>query len=339
MRYLIINADDFGYSATVNAAVLRAHREGVLTSASLMVAEPGCEEAVETARQTPTLGVGLHLAVTYDHALLPPRDIPLLADAQGKFGADPFRVGLRYSFSKGAQAQLRREMEAQFARFAQFGLDWSHADGHQHFHMHPVIWDTLLDLCDAYGVHRLRVPHEDLRAHFGGQAEEKKRRREEEKKRGTLILPSAFSLPPSARGDGPNLNTVATLFLRAMRRRNLRVLRARRTLGGKPVFLCDRVYGQLQTGNMNTAYTLRLLDRLQYRASEIYFHPGTPHARALPAALQSNGIRDVELQTLLDPAVRARIEALELQTGTYAQIEMGVNKMRVNKSAFSASAR
>ena len=190
-------------------------------------------------------------------------------------------------------------MEAQFARFAHFGLDWSHADGHQHFHMHPIVWDTFLDLCDAYGVHRLRIPHEELRAHFGG-----------------------------GNGDGPNLNTVATLFLRAMRRRNLRVLRARGTLGGKPVFLCERVYGQLQTGNMNTVYTLRLLDRLHTSTSEIYFHPGTPHARALPAAQQINGICDVELQALLDPAVRARIEALEIQTGTYAQIETAVNKSK-----------
>ena len=320
MRYLILNADDFGYSDAVNAAILRAHREGVLTSASLMVAEPGCEAAVETARQTPALGVGLHVAVTYDHALLPPRDIPLLADAQGKFGADPLRVGLRYSFSHKAQAQLRREMEAQFARFAHFGLDWSHADGHQHFHMHPIVWDTFLDLCDAYGVHRLRIPHEELRAHFGNT--EKKKRRKEEKEN-SFGKDSSF-----LKGDGPNLNTVATLFLRAMRRRNLRVLRARGTLGGKPVFLCERVYGQLQTGNMNTAYTLRLLDRVHASTSEIYFHPGTPHARALPAAQQINGICDVELQTLLAPAVRARIEALGIQTGTYAQIETAVNKTK-----------
>ena len=59
MRYLIVNADDFGYSEEVNNAILRAHREGVLTSTSLMVAEPGCEQAVAIARQTPTLGVGL----------------------------------------------------------------------------------------------------------------------------------------------------------------------------------------------------------------------------------------------------------------------------------------
>ncbi len=159
MRYLIINADDFGYSPDVNAAVLRAHREGILTSASLMVAEEGWCEAVEIARQTPTLGVGLHVATTVDHALLDRRDIPHLVGPNGKFGVDPLRVGLKYMFSRSAQSELRREMEAQFDRFARTGLPCSHVDGHQHFHMLPFVWDILQELCDRYGVHRLRLPH------------------------------------------------------------------------------------------------------------------------------------------------------------------------------------
>src|SRR5579872_5929422 len=93
-RYLIVNADDFGYSARVNAAVLRAHREGILTSASLMVAEEGWQEAVAIARQTPTLGVGLHVVTTFDRATLPARDIPHLVDSMGKFPKDPLRAGL-----------------------------------------------------------------------------------------------------------------------------------------------------------------------------------------------------------------------------------------------------
>lgn len=292
MKYLILNADDFGYSADVNAAIARAHREGVLTSASLMVAEPGFAEAVEIARQTPTLGVGLHVVTTYDRALLPPSENSRLVEPDGKFGADPLRVGLRYAFSKTAQHQLRREMTAQFTRFAETSLPWSHADGHQHFHLHPVVWDILLDLCDTFGVHRLRMPHEPIRQHF------------------------------RAGGDGFSLNTVATLALRAMRRRNLRILKARATLGGKPVFLCDRVYGQLQTGNMTTDYTLRLLDRLDAVTHEIYFHPGAPHARALPPAEQTPTVRDVELKALLSPQVRERIAELGLVTGRYEEIEV-----------------
>src|SRR5712691_8118802 len=60
-RRLIVNADDFGRSASINQAVIRAHREGILTSASLMLNEQAYEEAVALAREHPQLGVGLHL--------------------------------------------------------------------------------------------------------------------------------------------------------------------------------------------------------------------------------------------------------------------------------------
>jgi hopanoid biosynthesis associated protein HpnK len=291
IRGLIVNSDDFGYSPEVNAAVLRAHCVGILTSASLMVAEPGFAEAVELARRTPTLGVGLHVVVSYDRALLPPDQIPHLVDANGRFGMDPFRVGLSYAFSRAAQAELRREMEAQFERFAGTGLPWSHADGHQHMHMHPVVWDNLLELCDHYGVRRLRIPHEELRAHFRNG------------------------------GDGFSLNTVATLFLRVQRRRCLRTLRQRAAQNKPALFHCERVYGQLQTGNMHTDYLLKLLPRLKGRTNEVYFHPGAPHARRLPGAQQHDGIYDVELQALLASEVRALTERLDLKLGRYEDLE------------------
>ena len=59
-----------------------------------------------------------------------------------------------------AAEPLRREMEAQFERYAQTGLPWDHVDGHQHFHMHPTVFRHLLTLCDSYGVNRLRVPRD-----------------------------------------------------------------------------------------------------------------------------------------------------------------------------------
>ena len=304
MVSLILNADDFGHSAQANAAILRAHREGVLTSASLMVTEAGFAEAVEFARRTPALGVGLHLVTTTDRALLPAAQIPRLVGPDGKFGADPFRVGLRYAFSKAAQTQLKCEMEAQFDRFAQTGLPFSHVDGHQHFHAHPVIWDFLLALCDRYGAHRLRLPHEPIRPHL------------------------------RSGGRGPDINLAAALVFRLLRRRNLRLLRSRRTLGGRPFFVCDRVYGLLQTGHLTADYLLRLLDRLDGTACEIYFHPGSPHARPLAPEQQRTDIGDVELDALLDPTVRSRIEARGLRLSTYAQAEF-----RATHTSNSASSR
>ena len=75
-RRLIVNADDFGRSRSINEAVIRAHREGILTTASLMVNEPGFDEAVRLAKENPKLGVGLHLSLLCAHSALPPEKIP-----------------------------------------------------------------------------------------------------------------------------------------------------------------------------------------------------------------------------------------------------------------------
>src|SRR5665213_3777830 len=95
-RRLIVNADDFGRSPSINAAVIRAHREGILTSASLMVNESAFDESVELARQNPKLGIGLHLTLLVGHSALPPEKIPGLVNARGEFGNNPFIVGLKY---------------------------------------------------------------------------------------------------------------------------------------------------------------------------------------------------------------------------------------------------
>lgn len=298
MRYLIINADDFGITAHANAAVQQAHREGVLNSASLMVNEPGFAEAVEIAKGTPSLGVGLHVVTTTDRALLSAAEAPRIVGQDGKFGADPFRVGVKYAFSKSAQAELKREMAAQFERFARTGIPWSHADGHQHFHLHPVVWQLFLELCDEYGVHRIRIPHEEVRAHL------------------------------RSGGDGPNLNTIGLLALRLARRRCLRLLRERGTLGGRPAFFCERVYGTLQSADMHTEYVVSLLDRLGGRTNEIHCHPGTAYAFRLPAGEQEGDVRDVEHKMLSAPAVRAKIDALGLCTGRYEDVENALRKPR-----------
>src|SRR5438128_2700905 len=86
---LIINADDFGHSGGVNRAVIRAHAAGVLTSCSMMVAEPAAEEAVDLAGAHPRLAVGLHLTLIRGRSALEPEQVPALVDRDGRFGEDP----------------------------------------------------------------------------------------------------------------------------------------------------------------------------------------------------------------------------------------------------------
>src|SRR5437763_5882310 len=145
---LIINGDDFGYSEAVNRAIIEAHRAGVLTSASLMVNERAVDDAVKHAKANPSLAVGLHLALVLGRAALSPSEIPHIVDADGNFTRSSFRAGLNYYFNLASRRELRREMRAQFDKFIATGLPFSHVDGHTHLHMHPVIFKTLVELCE-----------------------------------------------------------------------------------------------------------------------------------------------------------------------------------------------
>ena len=69
MKRLIVNADDLGRSAGVDDGILRAHREGIVTSATLMTNAPSTQHAASLARATPTLAVGVHLVLTYARPL------------------------------------------------------------------------------------------------------------------------------------------------------------------------------------------------------------------------------------------------------------------------------
>src|SRR5438067_12769786 len=84
-RRLIVNADDFGMSEAVNEAIIRAHRQGVLTSASLMVTGEAAAQAVQLAKENPGLAVGLHLVAVMGRSVLPQSEIPTLVDAAQNF--------------------------------------------------------------------------------------------------------------------------------------------------------------------------------------------------------------------------------------------------------------
>ena len=93
-RRLIVNADDFGRSRSINTAVIRAHQQGILTAASLMVNEPAFDEAVALAKKNPALGVGLHLTLLCGHSALPQEKIPGLVNQLREFDENPALVEL-----------------------------------------------------------------------------------------------------------------------------------------------------------------------------------------------------------------------------------------------------
>ena len=167
---LIVNADDFGCSTSVNAAVAQAHTFGTLTSASLMVTGEAAGEAAAIAGDHPNLAVGLHLTLSRARSILPGNAIPNLVDMRGRFSDDPIAASLKYYFSAAARRQLASEIEAQFEAFVRLGIPMSHVDGHQHLHAHPVVLPIVIRLAQEYGAHGIRVPREPKALRGFGQA-------------------------------------------------------------------------------------------------------------------------------------------------------------------------
>ena len=160
MKRVLFSADDFGLSLAVNEGIERAHRDGVLSTARLLVAGPAAPDAVARARRLPGLRVGLHLVAIEGPAVLPRAEIPLLLGRDGTFPSDQARLGLRYAFRPELRRQLAREIEAQFAAFAVTGLRLDHANAHKHMHLHPVVGAMLVRAGLRHGLTALRVPFE-----------------------------------------------------------------------------------------------------------------------------------------------------------------------------------
>ena len=160
MKRLIVTADDFGAAVEVNDAVEQAHRNGILTAASLMVAGNASDDAVARARAMPKLGVGLHVMLVEGCPALPPEQLPDLVDASGQFRTDMVRTAIGIFTKPSARAQLRAEVEAQFERFAATGLPLDHVNAHKHFHLHPTIASTILSVGRRYGMKAIRAPIE-----------------------------------------------------------------------------------------------------------------------------------------------------------------------------------
>lgn len=159
----IFNADDFGISKGVNAAIVKAHREGILNSASLMINQKYAAEAVKSAKEMPDLEIGLHVNLTNEYPAAPVQQIPLLVDGQGKL-KNGFVNLLLLSFLKPRQLrqQAEIEMRAQIVKYLATGLSLQHIDSHRHVHLIPQIFKAMRELQKEFAVPRIRVMNENI---------------------------------------------------------------------------------------------------------------------------------------------------------------------------------
>lgn len=279
-RTLIVTADDFGLSVSVNEAVENAHRQGFLSAASLMVGAKAAGDAVERARGLPLLGVGLHLTLLDGRPVLPPEAIPDLVGVDGRFPSDAFRFGVALYSSQAMQRQANAEIEAQFERFSATGLTMDHINGHKHFHLHPVVSRAIARMAPRFDRPPVRVPLEP----FGPSFRANRNR--------------AFG------------RLAGWLFYYVQTRR------IRRELTASSIPSNDHVFGIYDSGAMTEDRVLRLLDQLPVGVSEIYCHPATRRCEGpdnAPSSYQSEN----ELAALLSPEVKKKMAAQGLRTSSY----------------------
>ena len=264
-RRLIVNADDFGRSPSINEAVIRAHRDGILTTASLMVNEPGCAEAVALAHEHPRLGVGLHLTLLCGHSASAREKIPDLVNDRNEFTNNPVSAGMKYFFHRGLRPQLETEIAAQFERFRGTGLKLDHVNGHLHMHLHPAVFSILMKHAGAWGIRHLRLTKDP------------------------------FWLNTKL-GHGAWLYRVSHAFI-------YRVLsdRAQASLAQRGIKFTPQVFGLLQNARVDEPYISKLLSRLPVGDSELYSHPSLDEfkhefdALVSPAIMQLVREQNIEL--------------------------------------------
>jgi predicted glycoside hydrolase/deacetylase ChbG (UPF0249 family) len=157
MKRLIVNADDFGRAPGINSGVLRAHGDGIVTAATLMVVAPAAEDAARLARSAPSLDVGVHLTLTYGRPITDASRIRSLVDVDGAFPRVPSAF-LRTGRAIGDEALI--EYRAQYALARELlGREPTHLDSHHWLHDEPALEWAIATLAVETGA-AVR-PHDD----------------------------------------------------------------------------------------------------------------------------------------------------------------------------------
>jgi hopanoid biosynthesis associated protein HpnK len=274
VKSLIVNADDLGWTEGVNRGIAEAHRNGIVTSASLLANGSAFASGVEVARSVPGLGVGVHLNLSDGPPVAARELVTSLVNDRGEFEGGPENLLLRVARGGLALHEVEQEWEAQIEKVRDAGIQPTHLDGHKHVHMLPGLFEIALRLAKRYGIGAIRVAHE------------------------------ASSLR-AALSTGEELHTAAVLK-QGVQARGLKLLArdARELAERAGISTADYFCGIAQTGEMTKQGVAQLLRSLPDGTTELMCHPGYADQalRNTPTRLQ--GSRQTELQILTDVEIR-----------------------------------
>ena len=284
MRRLIVNADDFGFTAGVNRAIVEAHTRGIVTSSTLMANGRAFEDAVRLAKTVPRLSLGCHVVLIDGEPVVDAELLPSITEASS--GGARFRDGLK-SFAIRAlagrldQDELEAEASAQIRKLQSAGINVSHVDTHKHTHLFPAVLRPLLRAARACGVHAVRNP-------FGP--------RKPLKSSELLTRPTLWTRYAEVR----ILRTFATKFRDAAERENMTTP--------------DGTLGIVVTGALDETLFRSIAEIIPEGTWEFVCHPGYNDEDLKSARTRLRESRETELRVLTMPGARELLlkEGIEL---------------------------
>lgn len=165
-RRLVVNADDFGWSRSVNRGIVETHRTGIVTRTSILATGSAFEDAVELALANPTLGIGVHLNIYRGNTILPPECLSTLVGEDGRLLGSWQRIVARLATGRCDLGQVEEELRAQIRHVCEAGLEPRHLDSEKHLHLWPGVFDIVCRLAVEFDIPTVRVVSEPFSSHL-----------------------------------------------------------------------------------------------------------------------------------------------------------------------------
>ncbi len=274
MKNLIVNADDLGWTEGVSRGIAEAHHKGIVTSASLLANGAAFESAVELARSTPGLGLGVHLNLSDGEPVAPRELVTSLLNDDGVLDCGPEILLLRLARRSVLLEEVEREWDAQIQKVRDTGLRPTHLDGHKHVQMLPGLFEMALRLARRHCIDAVRISHEE----------------------------SGLRVALSARDN----QKVALVMKQGMQARGLKLLArdAKEQAERAGISTADYFCGIAHTGVLTLEGVARLLEILPEGTTELMCHPGYADAELQQSATRLQASRETELRILTDAGIR-----------------------------------
>jgi chitin disaccharide deacetylase len=289
MKNLIVNADDLGWTAGVNRGIAQAHRNGIVTSSSLLANGGAFDDGVKVARVLPALGVGVHLNLSDGAPVAGSKAVPSLVDERGELSGGPEQLLLKLARRKLKLSDVEREWDAQIEKIRAAGIAPTHLDGHKHVHMLPGLFPIALKLAKKHSIAAIRISNE------------------------ASPLRNALS--------GKNGGNSRIELKQGVQARGLKLLaRDAHKLADKAgIESADYFCGIAQTGVLTREGVLNLLESLPEGTTELMCHPGYLDEDLAASDTRLQNSRAAELEILTDITVRKSVASHGIRLINYNQ--------------------